>query len=55
MPRAEAMARITLRASARPPRTGLSSTTARVISHGLRRTSAFSPWRRCTTKRLRYM
>ena len=55
IPRAARMARITLRASARPPRTGLSTTTAAVISHGLSRTSAFSPYRKWTTKRLRYM
>ena len=55
IPRASRMARITFRASARPPRSGLSSTTVAVISHGLSRTSAFSPYLRCTAKRLRYM
>ncbi len=48
-------ARTTLRASLRPPRSGLSSTTPRVISQGLARTAAFSPYLRCTANRLRYM
>ena len=55
IPRASRSARVTFRASARPPRSGLSTTTPRVISHGLSRTSGFSPYRKCTANRLRYM
>ena len=53
--RASLSARRTLRASARPPRSGERATTPAVISQGLARTSAFSPYRRWTVKRLRYM
>ena len=53
--RASLSARRTLRASARPPRRGERATTPAVISQGLARTSAFSPYRRWIVKRLRYM
>ena len=55
MPRALRMARITLLTSERRPRIVLSTSTAAAMAHGLARTSAFSPYRKWTAKRLRYM
>ena len=53
MPRAARMARITLRASATPPRSGRQQRRRRARSaYGLSRTSTFSPYRKCTDEQV---